>query len=520
MSEIAPQATASKHLSSAQADQDVLTAAKGGGIVFAGHLFQYASRFIISFFLARLLGADQIGLCNLALTAAMVASGLAQLGLPSAMVRYVSLFAGRKDEAGLWGMLQVGVGLVAVVSLLMAGGLFALAGPIAEQLFHEPKLAPLLRVISLVVPFLALSRVIASATRGFKRMQYLVISQSISQPAIRLVLALVLAITIGLNAARSLVAFGVAVVFSFGMLLYFLNQLFPLNRPLSAARYNPKKMLRFALPVYLSSLISIFGGNIKTMLLGALNTAANVGVFAIAFQINTIGRMFHDGIVTASAPIVSELYDRGEREPMGRFYQTVTKWTFTMNLPLFLIVLLFPVPILSIFGKSFVDGAAALSVLAWANLVDTGTGICGVVLDMTGRTSLKFANSLVTFALTIGLNALLIPRWGLMGAATASLAAAVTINLLRLSEIFVLFRLLPYDVSFVKPVVAGLVTLAIAWGVRLFSPSRTSLVYTAMNVIVLLVVYVGMIFLLGLSQEDRAVLDRLRRRMGRMLPRS
>jgi O-antigen/teichoic acid export membrane protein len=307
------------------------------------------------------------------------------------------------------------------------------------------------------------------------------------------------------------------VMMVFLMLLYFLNRLFPLKRPLRTARRDAREMLRFSLPVYLTNLIGIFGGNIKTILLGTLNTVTNVGIFSVASQINMIGQMFHEGIATASAPIVSELYDRGEREQLGRFYQTVTKWTFTLNLPLFLAVLLFPVPILSIFGQSFVGGAKALTILAWANLANTGTGICGMVLNMTGYTSLKLVNSLVTFVLTLGLNILLIPRWGLMGAATASLAAAVTINLFRLSEVFILFRLLPYNVSFAKPVAAGLVTLAVVWGMRQLFPTEANLVCTAMNTILLFVVYVGMILLLGLSQEDRAVLAHLRRRVGTIL---
>jgi len=504
---------------SARLDRSILTAAKGGGIVFAGNLFQYGSRFVIAFLMARLLGAEQLGLCNLALSAVFIASGLSLLGLPSAIVRYVSLFAGRRDRDGLWGTLQVGLGLATMVSLFIGIGLFVLADPIAEQLFHESRLASLLRVISLVVPFLTLNDIIAAATRGFKKMEYGVIGQSISQPIIRLILVVSLAVIVGLNATRALVAFSMSVIIVFVILLYFLNNLFSLNRPLKAARRDTREILLFSLPIYLSNLIRTFGGNLQTVLLGALNTATSVGIFAVASQINIIGQMFYGGISIASSPIVSELYDRGEREQMGRFYQTVSMWTFTLNLPLFLIVLLFPVPILSSFGQSFVGGASALTILAWANLVNTGTGICGEVLDMTGNTSLKLVNSIVVFSLTLGLNIFLIPRWGVVGAATAALTATATVNLLRLLEVFILYRLLPYNLSFLKPVAAGLVTLAIAWGVRSLSPHEANLIYTAMNAIILLAVYAGMILLLGLSQEDRMVLSRIVQRMSAVLSR-
>ncbi len=510
---------ASENIRPARPDQNIMTVAKGGSIVFAGNLFQQALRFAIGIVQARLLGAEQLGLCNLALSAATIASGLAMLGLPSAMIRYVSLFHSRRDSAKLWGTLQLGLGLTTIASVLTGVGLFALADPVAEHIFHEPRLAALLRVISLVVPFLALGNLVAAMTRGFKKMQYTFI-QSIFQPVIRIVLVVALAVVVGLNAKRALAAFDVSVIVVFVILLYFLNKLFPLKRPPKSAQRDAKEILRFSLPVHLSSLIGIFGGNLQTMLLGAFNTAFNVGVFVAAAQVNMMGQMFHNSIATAASPIVSELYDRGEKEQLGRFYQTVTKWTFTLNLPLFLVVLLFPVPILSIFGQSFVGGAMALNILAWANLVNTGTGICGTMLDMTGNTTLKLVNSIVTFALTLALNILLIPRWGLMGAAVASLTAVTSINLLRLVEVFLLFRLLPYNLGFIKPITAGLVTLAVAWTVRSLLPSGTNLVYTALNIVVLLAVYTGAILLLGLSQEDRAVLMRVGQRMSTRLSKS
>jgi O-antigen/teichoic acid export membrane protein len=501
-----------------KSDRNILTAAKGGGIIFVGRLFQYGSRFVIAFLMARLLGADQLGLANIALSAVFIAASLASLGLPVAMTRYVSIFANRRDLAGLWGTLQVGVGSTAIIGMVTGLGLFLLAGPIAEEVFHDPRLIPLLQVISLVVPFLALGEIVAAAIRGFKMMRYPVIGQDIAQPVIRLLLTVALAVLVGLTARKALVAFGISVTIVFFLLLYFLDKRFSLKRPLGAARRDTREILSFSLPVYLSRLVQTFGGNIQTILLGALNTAENVGIFAVASQINIVGQMFHVAIVTASAPIVSELHDQQDREQMKRIYQTATKWTFALNLPLFLIVLLFPEPILSVFGKSFVGGATALTILAWANLVNTGTGICEVVVDMTGNTNLRLFNSLVAVGLTVGLNVLLIPRWNLIGAAVAALVGATVVNLLRLVEVFFLFRLLPYDQSFLKPAAAGLVTLAVAGGVHLLISSNSNLVILAVNVAIILAVYTGMILLLGLSEEDRMVLTRIRQRVRAPLP--
>ena len=494
-------------------DRSIVLAAKGGGIVLGGMVFAYAIRLLIGILLARFLGAEQFGLYSLAYSAVEMAVGLSALGLGRALLRYVPMFAGRGDTAGLWGVLQVGLGLTAAASLLVGVGLYVLATPIAELLFEEPRLVPLLRLGSLMIPFMALGSALAAATRGFNKMQYTVIGKDISQPMIKLVLLLGLMLAVGLNATNALAAHAVAVAIVFAMLLYFLNRLFPLRRPWQAGRRSPREMLRFSLPVYGTSLIRQFGGNIQTFLLGAFHAVTTVGVFTVASRVNMIGHMFQMSIATTSAPIISGLFDQGKHGQLARFYQTMTKWIFTVNLPLFLIMQLFPEAILSIFGREFVGGALALSILAWGNLVDAGTGICGEVLDMTGRTGLKLFNGIAAFGLLIGLNLLLTPRWGLLGAATAAAIAKSVLNLLRLAEVYVVHKMLPYNPSFLKPVAAALAALAITWAVRQWLLTEETLFLTAINIAILLAAYVGAIVLLGLDQEDRTLLRRIGGRM-------
>jgi O-antigen/teichoic acid export membrane protein len=500
-------------------NQDITTAAKGGGVLLAGKILLYAGRFLTGLLLARLLAAEQYGLYDLSLTVAELVAGVASLGLASALVRYVSVFANHRDENGLWGVIQIGLGASTIVSVLFGASLYFLAESIAVNLFHEPKLIPLLQLVSLVVPFFSLSEMIAASTRGFKNMHYTVISQNIAQPIIKLVLILGLAIG-GMTAVRAVTASGLTQIIVACLLLYFLNKQFSLKRPLHMARYETREIIKFSLPVYISDLLSTFGGSIKTLLLGTFHSVGNVGIFAVASQINLLSDMFHQSIVTISQPIIAELHGRGERAQVGHFYQTMTRWTFTLNLPMFLIITLFPGPILGIFGQSFTGGVLVLSILAWGGLVNTGTGIPGVILDMSGNTMYKFINTVCTLIISLGLSIGLIPIWGMVGAAVATLATVIIVNLLRVIEVYLLFRLLPYNTNFLKPVIAGVVTLLTSFAVMRFLRPEASLIYLGIDVIILLTVYVGMILLLGLSQEDRLIVDRLCQRVGIKLARS
>jgi O-antigen/teichoic acid export membrane protein len=492
----------------------VTLAAKGSGIAFFGKLVTFACRFAITFLLARIMGAGEYGMYNLGQTALTVAAGVAVFGLDSALVRFVAIYNGRRDEARLWAVLQFGLGITAVLGVVFGAVMYVLADVIADRVFDAPTFAPVLRVSSLLVPFLALNIVLAAATQGFKQMKYSTVARDIAQPLIRLGLIVVLAV-VGLNAAGALTVYGIAIAATSAQLLFFLHKLFSLRRPLGGVRHSAREILSFSVPVHLSDLMTTFRENIQTLLLGALNNITSVGLFAVANQVNLVGHMFHTSMVAAANPIISELHDRGERDQLKRMYQTTTKWSFTVNLPLFLIMALFPTAVMSIFGKSFAAGAAALVLLAAANMMDAGTGTCGSIIDMTGYTKLKLVNALLRMGLSIGLSVLLIPPYGVLGAAAAGLIVVGTTNLLRLVEVFVLFRMLPYNASFIKPIAAGVIALLAALGLDELLPTAVHPAYAAIHISVLLVVYIGAIVGLGLTPEDRFILARLRGRLSK-----
>src|SRR5438874_7858365 len=96
----------------------------------------------------------------------------------------------------------------------MVAALFFAAGPLANGLFHAPTLAPLLRLLSIVVPFLTLSNLLLGATRGFGRMDYAAFSEKVVQSVVRVVLLVPLAVIGKLHLVAAVVVFGIADVAS------------------------------------------------------------------------------------------------------------------------------------------------------------------------------------------------------------------------------------------------------------------------------------------------------------------
>jgi len=492
--------------------QDILTAAKGGGIAFAGMLFAYISRFVFGIVVARMIGAEQWGLYALGLTVATIVSTMALLGLQTGVVRYVPIAVRQRDEAGLWGIIQVSIALPALLGLIFATIVFLLAEPLAKQAFNEPDLEPVLRLISLSIPLAALITIVSSITRGFKQMQYEVYANNVALSLVKLSLTVGLLIA-GLGTMGVVAAHVTASAVTLVLLIYFTHTLFPLNRPLHTARRSSGELLRFSLPVYLARLINTLGGSFETLVLGFLGMTVGVGVYAAALRLSTVGNLFYLSIVAISSPIISDLHSRGESVQLERFYQTTAKWSVMFNLPVLLTFVLFAEPLLSIFGADFTAGATGLIILAFGSLANAGVGPCGTMINMTGHSKLSFVNSVFFLVTTLGFDLLFIPRWGVTGAALASSLSIALVNILRMLEVFFLFRILPYNWSSLKPVTAGLVATGVTCLINQRLTLNSLMLQVAAGMSILWGIYVLMVILLKFSEEDRLVLNRLRVRL-------
>jgi O-antigen/teichoic acid export membrane protein len=497
-------------------EHNVLAAAKGGTFLAAGTMFEYISRFAIAFLLARLLGAEEYGMYVLAISCATIIASLSMLGLDSTMVRYIAIQARKKDEDAIWGTIQIGVGFSLLTSVLISIALFFLAEPISVHIFHEQKLTSFLQLFSFFIPFSTVSGVLVDVSRGFKRMDYSALGENIILFVARLILLGILAI-VSLDAYTAIIAFGLSDVVVTFALVYLLNREFSFIRSLRRSQHNYREIFTFAFPFWFATILRKFRGNFQTLLLGSLSTIAGAGIFSIVDKITLLGHLVYSSIITSVKPILAELQDQENWEQMGNLYTTTTRWAFICNLPIFLIMVLYPKPILAIFGASFVDGATALSIIACGELVNAATGICGSIIDMTGRNKLKFVNSLVSTVIIVGGNVLLIPRWGILGTAVASFFAMSIINIVRVIQVWILYRLQPYDITFIKPLVATAVAAVIVLSLGRWLPVGVNIFHALIHMIVLCVSYIGTLLLLGLAPEERTILLRLSHRVSSAL---
>jgi O-antigen/teichoic acid export membrane protein len=248
------------------------------------------------------------------------------------------------------------------------------------------------------------------------------------------------------------------------------------------------------------------------MVLGLLGLTAGVGVFAAASRISLIGSMFYTSIGNISTPIIADLHSRGEASLMKTYYQTTTRWLVMFNLPVFLTSVLFAKPLLSIFGDDFTAGATSMMILAIGTLTYTCTGVGANILDMTDHPKVNMVNSMVMVLIIIGLNFLLIPRWGVNGAAAATALSTTLVNIFCLLEVWYFDHMLPYNKSFLKPLLSGLIAAPLTF-LLIQHLTASLLLQLAIGGTFLWGTYALALYLLRINTEDIAVFEHLLSRL-------
>ena len=488
-----------------ETDSAVVSVAKGGGFLAAGSLFDYVARFVVALVMARVLGVDDYGAYNLSVSLAFVVAGVANLGLDAAMERYLAVFTRRGDSGGVRGTLRLGVG-VSLIGAIVTSAIFYLTAPsIAAATADSASVVPLFRLAALAVPILTMTTVLSAAARGFLRMDHSSFAEKVVQPLVRTVLIVGLAV-VGFDARAAVVIFLGSFAAALVVLVRLISQRVAAEPGPAVVRPHVKEIAAFSFPFWLAGMLTQVRKNVQPVLLGVFNNLASVGIFSVASSAQLVGHAVYLSISKSLRPILAGVLDAGDHAAAQRLYRTTTRWTILTNLPLFVMTVLYPSVILSVFGESFTAGASALVILAFGELASVGTGTCGTVIDMSGYNRVKVINKFVWVGLSLGLNVVLIPRYGIIGAASAAVGATASIQFIRVIEVWRLAGLTPWDRLTLKPLTAGAVAFATGLAAKAWLPIAMGVPHLVVAGILVGSVYVAVLGLLGLADDDRMVL--------------
>jgi len=477
-------------------------------VFFAGTMFTAAAGYLFKVYLARVLGAESLGLYALGMTIIGFVGVFNGLGLPQSAVRFVALYNASGQYNELRGFIVRAVGLLLAANLVL-GAFVVFAGPwVADHFYHTPELHQYLSLFAYIMILGALTSFFGQVLQGYKDVsRRTVITNFIGTPLMMLLTILLVAWGMGLRGyilAQVLAPIAVLV-----LLIGYVWKLSPAESrhfggPLPSLAPH---VISFGATVFGIALTEFLLAQIDKVLIGFYINAREVGVYAVAMAIVAFVPVALQSVNQIFSPTIADLHTRGERDLLGRLFQTLTKWILAFTLPLATVVIVFSKPMMRIFGADFEPGWPILIVGTIGQLVNCGTGSVGYLLLMSGHQKRLFRVQAWMTVFMVLLNVLLIPRMGIGGAAVAAALTNLGTNVWNLREVKSSLGLSPYNRSYLHLALHTLATAAFAAGLLYFGGVlRHNWLLLAVGGVSAFAIFFGLLSLFGFDDDDRIVL--------------
>lgn len=492
--------------------------AKGTGIVFLGMFIGRATEFITRLLVARNLGPDFFGLLTLAMSIFWIVTNLSVLGFGYGIIRYVAYYNGRKNLDKINNIIVSALKIVMPISLLFFL-LFLFFSNQISSFFSKPELSPILQILSFAIPSYAFAIILFSVMKGFQKMKFKVLSEELFRNFSTITL-IAISFSLGYELLGTsfsyLLGFFGTTVLSFYIVK---KKIMPKLNFLDKSAIS-RELLLFTIPMSLTTITSLVIRWADTLFLGYFATTSAVGIYNSALLIVSLIVVFEESFKQVFIPALTDIYSRNKLNDLKKIYKTSTRWIFLIIIPILLMMLFFPLQIISLFfGKKYIEATIPLMILSIGYAFNTLFSLSIYVIICIGKTKKIFLISFIASIVDIILNILLIPMLGIIGSAISTSTSLAIVSLISLAYTCKCIKTQPFDFRYIKLFSASILAILLIYGlVSLFNAEigrfDIILIFPAF---VLLYIFL-LIVMRGLSEEDIMILKAIEKKMGIKIP--
>ncbi len=407
--------------------------AKGSSIGLIGAMLGTAIGYLSRMIIARYLGPEEYGLISMGFAIMMVGATFSLMGLNSGIKRFIPYYVGKNDENKIHGTIISSLKICIPLSFLFTTAIIYNAEWISNRLFQEAEMQPILTIFAIAIPFWTLTVIFNSVSIGFQKMQYHIYSMYIFKDSFKLI-AIVAFLILGKGMIGAASGWVLAIIGMSILSYYFLE-----TKVHSLLKWKDKnitmyrELLVFSVPLIFVGVTDMVTTWSDTFMLGYFSNAFEVGIYNAALPTSKMLGIPIGPLGNIFGPVIVGLYAKNKLGDMKQIYFTVTKWIFLLVFPGFLFMVIFSNQILTIlFGEMYRYGATAMSILAFCIFITALVGPTTSVITAFGRTKIIMNCSIFGAIMNLILNYLLIPEYGINGAAIATGISLATISILNL----------------------------------------------------------------------------------------
>jgi len=352
----------------------------------------------------------------------------AGLGLPRAVLRFISEYRVRQEWGELQGLLlsswqfTLGVGLLLCLGATQVISFLNLHSNFAYR--------PILLVAVWLVPLQALIQLQEDMARGVEDIPLAYAPSKVLWPI--LMLGSVFFVFHQTHSLTSLLATKMAILTLTAAIAFQIVCLWiKFDREIGKVRsvYKPIQWMSVAIPLLLDRTFEVFLTQIDILMVGSLLSSGDAGIYSTAAKTAVWTSFILQSLNFVAAPTYAVLHTKNNHRELQKVVSSVTLWIFVPSIVIATSLAIFAKPLLSLFGSGFLEAHWSLKVLLIGYLVDNMCGSVSNLIVMTGHQNKSALVSTFCAILNFALNLLLIPHFGIVGAAIATTSTMIIWNI-------------------------------------------------------------------------------------------
>lgn len=491
---------------------------KGSFIILIGTIIFRIGGYVYVVLTQSLLGIEGFGMLSLVMSFQWILILIAVAGLPPAIAKYVSEYLAKDNKYMVKQVIKTSFKIMLIMSLIFTAIFFFMAKPLANIFNGGPEVVILFQAVSFIAPFSIILGLFRGVFQGYQRMTDIMVTRAVEQifmisMAVVFILAgfYVLGAVIGTLIGFAIASTSALLIFRF----YIWDGLKDVKKPeIPVNEYKlAKKLLIFSSPIIITGLAELTLFQTGNFIIPLFMNFTSLGYYNIASPIARLPLIISSSVAVALLPAASEALALNGKNLVKRYIIHSYRYLLMVLLPTCAVVIILGQPIMHLlFPKAplaYSFAGSALSILVIGMAFFSIYGISASVLQAAGKPYPAMFFLAIGTASNLILTVILVPMYGLNGAAIATMLASFMVMVLTtLKTLQVTGTKLPY-INLLKITLSSF----LLGFCLLFMPK--TILGLLMSLLLLPLVYILLLgFTQALEMRDLLILNKLGNRLG------
>lgn len=385
--------------------------------------------YLSQFVLARLMKVDQYGVYIYSMSWLNLLLLIGNMGLDATVVRYLPQYVSQGEWGYCRGIIRRSyqIAFPAGVILFLSASGAVLAG--RAHLIEENLMGTLLIGLA-ALPLWTAIKLTQGILQALKKPGFSQFLDGVLSPVLLLaMLGAVAILNISISAITTMAAFAISrlVVLLFGA-LWLRSRVISLEVRSAGAQYNTREWLKFAMPMLLIAGTHVIMSNTDVIMIGMIMDTSQVGIYSVSARLASLVAVSLAFVNMVLTPYIVEYFFNERRVELQNFISMSVRIVALFAVPVFFLLMIFGKPVLGLFGDEFKNGYLSLLILIVGQFVNALSGSVGYVMVMTGKQKQAGIVFAISAVLNIIMNLILIPFFGIAGAAVATAVSLILWN--------------------------------------------------------------------------------------------